>query len=116
MSVNSPSPLPEETLAERIRHQELRLWTEEEVAMIFNISVKTLRNWRSLRIGPAWTKFGHRVHYPQDGVADYLEQNTHVTQSEEGKVGVPLYGRQPASESSHRFGGHRTKQEKSRAS
>jgi predicted DNA-binding transcriptional regulator AlpA len=39
------------------------LATPEEVATHLQVTVKTLKNWRSLRTGPRFTKVGARVRY-----------------------------------------------------
>jgi predicted DNA-binding transcriptional regulator AlpA len=39
------------------------LLTERQVAAMLQISPKTLRNWRVLKRGPAWRKFGRLVRY-----------------------------------------------------
>ena len=39
------------------------LATPEEVAEYLGLTAKTLKNWRSLRIGPRYLKTGGRVRY-----------------------------------------------------
>ena len=35
-------------------------------------TVRTLENWRNRRIGPAWTKIGHRVFYRQAALEQWI--------------------------------------------
>jgi hypothetical protein len=39
------------------------LLTERQVAAILAIAPKTLRNWRVLKKGPAWRKYGRLVRH-----------------------------------------------------
>lgn len=41
-----------------------------------NISVRTLANWRSAGIGPAFSKIGGSVFYPQSKLIEWEEMNT----------------------------------------
>lgn len=51
--------------------------TPEEVAERYRstISVGTLRNWRSMRIGPAYVKVGKSVLYPVDELEMWDQKN-----------------------------------------
>jgi len=35
-------------------------------------TVRTLENWRNRRIGPAWTKIGHRVFYREAALSSWI--------------------------------------------
>ena len=48
---------------------EERLWTEDELAARYQMAPATLRNWRSLGIGPRAIKVGRRALYPESEVA-----------------------------------------------
>lgn len=48
---------------------EPRLWTAAELAGRYGVTVKTLRNWRHLGIGPRAIKVGARPFYPESEVA-----------------------------------------------
>ena len=37
--------------------------SEAETAEELGVSVRTLRKWRQLRIGPPWTAVGRQIHY-----------------------------------------------------
>ncbi len=50
--------------------------TEEEQAKRIGKTVRTLRSWRKQGIGPAWTKAGNTVLYPDDGVIAWLKAKT----------------------------------------
>ena len=51
--------------------------TAEEVSERYRgeISVGTLRNWRAMRIGPAFVKIGKAVLYPVDELDAWDEKN-----------------------------------------
>ena len=48
-----------------------RLWTDEELAERYGLSRLTLRNWRSLGIGPRSIKIGNRALYRDSDVARF---------------------------------------------
>jgi hypothetical protein len=47
---------------------------EQEAARELNLSVFTLRNWRSANKGPRFCRFGRSVRYPSDELKNYAEQ------------------------------------------
>jgi hypothetical protein len=51
--------------------------TAEEVAERYRgaVSVGTLRNWRAMRVGPAFVKIGKAVLYPVDGLDAWEKKN-----------------------------------------
>lgn len=55
-----------------------RYLTQDEVAERYRwlISVRTLANWRSLRIGPKFTKVGKTVLYSETELDKWDERNT----------------------------------------
>lgn len=55
-----------------------RYLTASEVKARYDgaVSIKTLANWRSSRIGPPYTKIGGHVMYPIDGLEDWERQRT----------------------------------------
>lgn len=55
----------------RVR-QQLGLLTEEEVAALAGNDVLTVRNWRTTREGPPFTKLGRRALYRIEAVKQYL--------------------------------------------
>jgi len=50
-------------------------YSTKEVAAMWKISPRTLENWRNLRQGPAFIKFGSRVLYSSEALADYASQH-----------------------------------------
>lgn len=48
------------------------LLTPDEVADLYRTTTKTLRNWRSLRTGPAHVKVGGLVRYRRADVEAYI--------------------------------------------
>lgn len=56
---------------------EQRFLTAEEVSERYRgeISVGTLRNWRAMRVGPAFVKIGKAVLYPVDQLDAWDEKN-----------------------------------------
>lgn len=57
--------------------EQRRFLTADEVAERYRgeISVGTLRNWRAMRIGPAFVKIGKAVLYPVDELDAWDEKN-----------------------------------------
>jgi hypothetical protein len=47
-------------------------FTEQEFAEAANISVRTLRRWRQLRIGPPFIPFGKSILYRKESARDHL--------------------------------------------
>lgn len=56
---------------------ETKFLTAEEVSERYRgqVSVGTLRNWRALRIGPAFVKIGKAVLYPVEQLDAWDEKN-----------------------------------------
>ncbi|MDT9599771.1 helix-turn-helix domain-containing protein [Sphingosinicella sp. GR2756] len=57
--------------------ERLRYLTAEEVSERYRgeISVGTLRNWRAMRVGPAFVKIGKAVLYPINALDAWDEKN-----------------------------------------
>lgn len=55
-----------------------RYLTQEEVADRYRglVSVRTLANWRSMRIGPKYTKIGKTVLYEENALDEWDDRNT----------------------------------------
>ncbi|MGN6479485.1 helix-turn-helix domain-containing protein [Luteibacter sp.] len=51
-------------------------YTTQEVAEKLRLSPRTLENWRNLRQGPAFIKFGTRVLYSAEALEEYAAQQT----------------------------------------
>lgn len=46
--------------------------TEKELALILNVSIRTLQDWRQRGCGPSYLKLGKSVRYPSDGVDTFI--------------------------------------------
>jgi len=51
-------------------------YTTQEVAAMLKISPRTLENWRNLRQGPVFMKFGSRVLYSEEALAEYTSKQS----------------------------------------
>ena len=57
--------------------RDLGFYTENEVAALYSVKQVTLRNWRSLGIGPPYAKVQRNlIAYPIAGVRKDLERRT----------------------------------------
>ena len=45
---------------------------ERETAEELNVSVRTLRKWRQLRVGPPYIEVGRQIHYGDESRAAWL--------------------------------------------
>jgi len=85
--------------------------TTAEAAKILGIAEATLNEWRIRGEGPAYTKMGRLVRYPDYEVERYIRERTIKTsyrkrpQGEEREVGVSLQSERAALFSGHRFRG-----------
>jgi len=57
------------------------LLTENQVSMIFNVSVNTLRYWRHCGDGPNYVKMGRLVRYHTAALESYLQRKTCVSKA-----------------------------------
>ena len=49
------------------------LLDEVEAALLLNLAIATLRNWRSKKIGPRWLKIGARaVRYRREDITAFI--------------------------------------------
>jgi hypothetical protein len=46
---------------------------EPETAEELNVSIRTLRKWRQLRIGPPYIEVGRQIHYGDESRAAWLK-------------------------------------------
>ena len=46
---------------------------EADTAEELNVSVRTLRKWRQLRVGPPWVEIGRQIHYPDEDRAAWIK-------------------------------------------
>jgi hypothetical protein len=54
--------------------QTLNWITEKKVSEMTDLAVQTLRNWRHLSKGPAYSKIGRAIRYNLDDVENYFRQ------------------------------------------
>lgn len=52
------------------------LLTPSKAAEVLDVNTKTLANWRSLGIGPAYIKVGRLVKYTEEAINEWLTSNT----------------------------------------
>lgn len=50
--------------------------TERQLAAAIGTSLRSLRRWHVLRVGPPRTKLGRSILYPKEGVAAWLAART----------------------------------------
>jgi hypothetical protein len=49
--------------------------SERQQAQRLDVAIRTLRSWRQQGVGPAWTKVGKKVRYPEGADERWLESN-----------------------------------------
>jgi hypothetical protein len=58
----------------RLKRKRIPGYTPEpETADELNVSVRTLRKWRQLRIGPPYIEVGRQIHYGDESRAAWLK-------------------------------------------
>jgi hypothetical protein len=57
----------------RKRKRILGYSSESETAEELNVTVRTLRKWRQLQIGPPWTAVGRQIIYDDESRAAWLK-------------------------------------------
>jgi Helix-turn-helix domain len=67
-------------LADVALRDRLGLLTEDDIAVIAGVEVKTVRQWRSERTGPPFTKIGRRPLYRVDALQRWLAAGEQETQ------------------------------------
>jgi excisionase family DNA binding protein len=89
--------------------------TTAEAAKMLGIAEATLNEWRIRGKGPAYTKMGRLVRYPDYEVQRYIRERTVETcyrkgfESEEREMGISFPSERPALLSGHRFRGRSRK-------
>lgn len=58
---------------------EKRTLTPDQVEEIYNIPKQTLANWRSLKVGPPYSKAGRRILYRIKDLEDFLDRHQERT-------------------------------------
>jgi predicted DNA-binding transcriptional regulator AlpA len=59
-----------------------RVLTQNEVAKLYGLSVRTLERHRTAGTGPKFTRIGRLIRYREQDLADYVESNLHTSTSE----------------------------------
>lgn len=67
----------------------LGLLTQEELALILDVGVETLREWRRLKQGPDFVKAGKNVMYREVDVLEWIKLNVVPVMR---RVGVVIFG------------------------
>src|SRR5215471_1157268 len=96
----------------------MKLLTPEAVAEYIGISKYTLADWRVRKCGPAYILVGRLPRYSAEDVEHWLESRRKATSEKDGikrkepEVALPVQNRRKDVQREHRFGGHRTQQER----
>ncbi|MBZ9679612.1 MULTISPECIES: helix-turn-helix domain-containing protein [unclassified Mesorhizobium] len=64
------------------RHRLDDLLRTKEAAVVLNVSLKTLQNWRVTGVGPKFVKVGASVSYRYADLLAFVRQNTSASTSE----------------------------------
>lgn len=59
------------------------LFPQSLVAEQLDCSIRTLEIWRQRRIGPPWTKIGHRVCYRKESLEEWIRNQERQPVAEE---------------------------------
>jgi hypothetical protein len=51
------------------------LLTEDELAVMLDLKLETIRAWRSEKIGPAWVKLGKGVYYRFKDITEWIDKS-----------------------------------------
>lgn len=65
-----------------------KMFREQQVAEMLNISVRTLRVWRWAGRGPRFRKFGAAVRYAMNDIQEYVDRAERESTSQESGVGL----------------------------
>jgi hypothetical protein len=52
------------------------LVTEEDAAILLNVSTRTLQRWRVTGLGPKFVKAGHSVRYSEQSLSAWVASHT----------------------------------------
>ena len=89
----------------------MSLLTTAEAAKMLGIAEATLNEWRLRGEGPAYTKMGRLVRYPDYEVERFIRERTIKTsyrkraEGEEREMGIPVQSERAGLFSGHRFRG-----------
>src|SRR6185312_12977422 len=79
------------------------------------VSIVTLANWRVLKKGPSWYRFGRSIKYSVEDVEDWItmQRRGYGDKKERDELGVPFSVARTRRKRKYRLGGYRTKSEDS---
>jgi len=60
--------------ADELRH-DFGLLTEEELSIMLDNRIDTIRSWRAEKFGPKWVKLGRSVYYRDQDVNEWITEN-----------------------------------------
>ena len=92
-----------------------KLLTPREVSESFGVSEHTLANWRALKTGPPYIRVGGSIRYDASDLKDWLnsrKEKTHAFERAKRELALPILAGQPRVRGQHRFGRHRTQQDR----
>jgi len=67
------------------RYQRNDLLRTKEAAVVLNVSMKTLQNWRVTGAGPKFVRVGSAVSYCYGDLLAFIRRNTHASTSDGGE-------------------------------
>ncbi len=62
--------------AEGLSLRALGYLTEDEAALVLEVTKPTLRSWRARNRGPPWSHIGRKVVYSEDGLREFIAAQT----------------------------------------
>ena len=62
--------------AEGLGLRTLGYLTEDETALVLEVTKPTLRSWRARNRGPPWSRVGRKIVYGEDGLRDFIAAQT----------------------------------------
>ena len=62
--------------AEGLGLRTLGYLTEDETALVLEVTKPTLRSWRARKRGPPWSRVGRKIVYGKDGIREFIEAQT----------------------------------------
>ena len=62
--------------AEGLSIRALGYLTEDDTALVLEVTKPTLRSWRARKRGPPWSHIGRKVVYSEDGLREFIAAQT----------------------------------------
>lgn len=54
---------------------------ETQVALVLDVSIRTLARWRAAGNGPAFVKVGNRIGYPRESLVEYVASRAKIPEA-----------------------------------